>query len=399
MSAIACVHVAGLGAVSPAGSGVGKFWQALFAQPAEPSRAVVPGLPADGKSLRHGYAVSAPPQADAQRFEQLARAAIGEALLDAQARGHSLQGARIGLAIGTAAGDAEVAERQRLNGQAARFALCNPYRAANELAANLPLAIEGPAFAVANACSAGLYALAHAADLINQGEADAMIVVGVELLSRVTQAGFQKMTALDPDRCRPFDALRHGTVLGEGAAALVLVSDALRTSAVSSDTYCRLTGTGLSCDAHHPTAPQPDGRDIRAAVDRAMAQAGVSAAQIALVVPHGTGTPMNDRIEGDMLASVAGAHTTEWSVMPIKSHIGHGAGASGCFSVLAAALALAAREVPPTLHIRHPDAAVPLRFSEQTTALPACLPLRALVNAYGFGGNNISIVLEASAHG
>ncbi len=398
MSTAFSVQLAGLGAVSPAGTGVGEFWQSLFAQPSEPSRAVVPGLPADGKSLRHGYAVAEPQQASAQRFEQLAQIAVGEALADASARGHSLHGARVGLAIGTAAGDAEVAECRRLNGEAARFEVCNPYRAANSLAANLPLAIDGPTFVVANACSAGLYALAHAADLINQGAADAMIVVGVELLSRVTQAGFQRMTALDPDRCRPFDALRHGTVLGEGAAALVLVSEALRASAIGSDTYCRLAGTGLSCDAHHPTAPQPDGRDVRAAVDRALAQAGVAAGQIALVVPHGTGTPMNDRIEGDMLASVAGTHTTEWCVMPIKSHIGHGAGASGSFSVLAAALAMATREVPPTLHIRHPDPALPMRFSEQATTLPAGLPLRALVNAYGFGGNNISIVLERSAH-
>jgi 3-oxoacyl-[acyl-carrier-protein] synthase II len=398
MSATSRVHLAGLGAVSPAGTGVESFWQSLFAPPSEPSRVVVPGLPADGKSLRHGYAVSDPPQGSAQRFDRLAQIAIREALVDARERGHSLHGARVGLAIGTAAGDAEVAESHRLDGRAARFEFCNPYRAADDLAAALPLAIDGPTFAVANACSAGLYALAHGADLINQGAVDAMIVVGVELLSRVTQAGFQKMTALDPDCCRPFDALRHGTVLGEGAAALVLVSDTLHASAIRSHTYCVLAGTGLSCDAHHPTAPQPDGRDVRAAVDRALAQAGCGAGQIALVVPHGTGTPMNDRIEGDMLAAVAGARVTEWCVMPIKSHIGHGAGASGSFSVLAAALALAIREVPPTLHIKHPDPVLPLRFSEHTTYLPAGLPLRALVNAYGFGGNNISIVLERGTH-
>ncbi len=101
----------------------------------------------------------------------------------------------------------------------------HPYRAIDTLPHMLPIQVSGPAFVVANACSAGLHALVHAVDVIRAGMADAMIVIGADLLSHVTQAGFQRMTALDPQRCLPFDVRRRGTVLGEGAAALVLVAD------------------------------------------------------------------------------------------------------------------------------------------------------------------------------
>lgn len=391
----------GLGAVTPAGQGVDKFWNALFRAPGAPTRHAIGGLPDGAGSLRHGYTVSLPAQASAalSRFEQMAVSAIVEALADAQGRGLQLHEATIGLAIGTAAGATEEAEAERLAGRAPQFAACNPYRIVDRLPEHLDLFIlRGPVFAVSNACAAGLYALAHAVDLIADGSVDAMLVVGVETLSRVTQAGFQKMTALDPDRCRPFDAQRRGTVLGEGAAALLLVSPKFAEGRTQ-QAYCQVTSTGTSCDAHHPTAPRPDGRDIRAAVSRALDGAGLRADDVSLVVPHGTGTTLNDHIESDMLHAVFGDAVSDLQVMPIKSHLGHGAGASGAFSVLAAALALAASEVPPALHIETTDAQLALRFRREASTLPDTAHRRALVNAYGFGGSNISVVLERSSHG
>jgi len=395
------VQLAGLGALSPAGLGAGTLWRALFAPPPAPAPLAVPGSLVPGDSWRHGYALPPEARPPVPCFDELAERALAEALADARQRGFQLDGARIGLAVGSAAGDAEGAERLRQQGQAAPFDFCSPHRAADSLperlAARLSLNLEGPCFGIANACAASLYALAHATDLIEQGEADAMLVLGIELLSRVTQAGFQKMTALDPERCLPFDARRRGTVLGEGAAALLLVSGTRVPAPKSLGAYCHVLGYGLSCDAHHPTAPQPEGREVQAAVARALAAADCEAAQIAFVVPHGTGTPLNDRIEAEVLSTVAGERIREWGVLPIKSHLGHSAGASGAFSVLAAALALEARVLPPALHLQQADPAVALRLPDRATPLPAALPLLALVNAYGFGGNNVSVVLERAA--
>lgn len=402
------VYVVGLGATTPLGQNVDSFWQALFHSPADPRRRAVKGLPNDGRSWTHGYGFadhgSNPTGGPVSRFEQLAQAALAEACADAGLEGKPKGEAKgippdlsIGLAIGTAAGDTETAEEIRLTGSLPSFAKCNPYRIVSDLPA-LSLPIDGPVFSVSNACAAALYALAQACDLIADGTVDAMLVVGVEVLSRVTQASFQRMTALDPDCCRPFEASRSGTVLGEGAAALLLVSPVMA-ERLPKRPYCRISAFGASCDAHHPTAPQPEGRDIRFAARRALQAAGVGAEQIGIVVPHGTGTPMNDRIEGDMLAETFAGRLEGLHLLPIKAHLGHSAGASGAFSVLVAAKILATGDVPPTLHIETTDPAVPLLFSRDTARLDRQGIQRALVNAYGFGGNNLSVVLEGMPHG
>lgn len=394
-------QLVGLGAVSPAGADVASLWRALFAAPSAPQRHAVHGFPAGSGSLQHGYAACMPPIADAgtSRFDQLALCAATQALADAGQRGVDLAGLHVGLIVGTAAGQADRAEVCRLAGQVVEFNACHAYSTIDQLIERLPVLIEGPVFSISNACAAGLYALAHAAELLEDGHADAMLVLGVEVLSRVTQAGFQKMTALDPDRCRPFDSARAGTVLGEGASAVLLLSAAVA-QRLGARAYCSLLGAGFSCDAHHPTAPRPDGQGIRDAVRRAVQAAQIAPEGIHLVVPHGTGTPLNDRIEGQMLAELLGGRLDAVAMMTIKAHLGHCAGASGTFSVVAAALALACGVAPPTLHLTQeaadPECALGLRSTSHR--LPDATVCQALVNAYGFGGNNVSMVLQGAAH-
>ena len=131
-----------------------------------------------------------------------------------------------------------------------------------------------------------------------------------------------------------------------------------------------------------------------------MQAANVLAQHIDLVVPHGTGTPLNDRIEGQMLAELLGDRLPTVALMPIKAHIGHCAGASGIFSVVAAAQALASGQTPPTLHLteQQADPECALALHAQAQSLPAAGGCHALVNAYGFGGNNISMVLQGVLH-
>lgn len=397
------VSIVGLGAMCPAGQGVFALWQSLFEPPPFPVSNAHAGLPNDGRSWRHGHAFPKPTHslmsgAKESRFESLAINAIVEACTDARMDLPPWRGVSLGLAIGTAAGDTEPSEHARLSGAAASFEGCNPYAVADRLADLLGLAIDGPVFAVSNACAAALYALTQAVDLILDGTVDAMLVVGTEVLSRVTQSGLHRMTALDPYRCRPFDADRQGTVLGEGAAALLLASPELA-ARLGRVAYCRVIGHGASCDSHHPTAPQPEGRDIRAAMQRALQSSGLSPQQIGMVVPHGTGTPLNDQIEGDLLCEVFGESISNMHLLPIKSHLGHCAGASGAFSAVVAAKAIACGKVPPTLHIDQVDPKVALRFSREPVEFAPATHRSAVINAYGFGGNNVSVVLEGMLRG
>ncbi len=194
-------------------------------------------------------------------FDSLIADVALQALDDAAGRGHALDTLHTGLVLGTAAGDSRRAERHRPEDAVAPYAASHPYRAIDTLPHVLPIQVSGPAFVAANACSAGLHALIHAVDIIRAGMADAMIVIGADLLSTSPNRAFNvRDGARSAARCMPFDVRRLGTVLGEGAAALVLVADS--EAAAHAGSAGRIRGIGVSCDAFHPTAPEPGGRDI-----------------------------------------------------------------------------------------------------------------------------------------
>ncbi|WP_211441731.1 beta-ketoacyl synthase N-terminal-like domain-containing protein [Collimonas humicola] len=396
--------VVGLGAVSPIGDCVAEFWDALFQQPADPTVEAIAGFPEQDQTPRHAYAMPAHHVGcevrgcQASRFESIVAGAIEEALADAGWDDVADEDLVLGFVLGTAAGDTEIAESLRCGGGVPRFAEHNSYRLLDRVGELTGRDFSGPMFAMSNACSAGLYALTQAAELIASGSVDAMCVVSADVLSRVTQASFHRMTALDPERCRPFDADRQGTVFGEGAAAMLLVSPAVA-KRLERRAYCQVRAYGASCDAFHPTSPQPQGRDIGLAIKRALENGRVSSEQIQLMFPHGTGTPMNDRIESDMIEQLFDCSADDFHVLPIKAHIGHCAGASGNFAALVAAKAISLRTAPPTLHIRVPDPDLPLPFPKTAISLAQAPAVRVLVNAYAFGGSNISILLEAPGHG
>ncbi|WP_345812291.1 beta-ketoacyl synthase N-terminal-like domain-containing protein [Paraburkholderia sp. PREW-6R] len=391
--------IVGVSAVSPLGENAAQFWQRLFDLPADPTHNAIHGLADADDTPRHAYPVADAPllafrsEASLSRFDRLVLTAVDQALIDAGWHGEVATTATLGLLLGTAAGDTDTTEHRRSSGGSTCFADDHGYRILDTLTVHSPHAFTGPVMSVSNACSAGLYALTLAAECIANGMADAMCVVGADVLSRVTQAAFHRMTALDPERCRPFDAERQGTVFGEGASAMVLVSPALARRFARA--YCHLRAYGLSCDAHHPTSPGPDGRDVRAAIERALDAGAVSAKQIRMILPHGTGTPANDLIEGRLLAELFDCSSGNVVVLPVKAHIGHSAGASGCFAALAAALAMASGNAPAVRHVHAPDPAIPIRFPDSVRRLHPTDRF-ALVNAYAFGGSNTSVIFEAA---
>ena len=256
---------------------------------------------------------------------------------------------------------------------------------ADRLAARL--GARGPTLTLSTACSAGALAIATAASLIASEEADIALAGGCDALCRLTLNGFGSLLLLDPEGCRPFDARRAGISLGEGAAFLVLEApDAARRRGAR--VLARLEGYGASCDAWHATAPQPEGRGAAAAMRGALEDAGLSSADVDLICAHGTGTPDNDIMEARAFRILFGD-----KVPPFSSHkgcVGHTLAASGALNAVMGIQALQTQTLPPSPRFESVDPSVGL----EPIRAPASAKVRhVLSNAFGFGGNNVAIVL------
>ena len=237
--------------------------------------------------------------------------------------------------------------------------------------------LHGPALTLSTACSSGAEAIATAAELIRAGEADAMVAGGSDALCRLTLNGFASLLVVDPDGCRPFDRDRAGMSLGEGAAFVLLEREPTRPP------LARLAGWGNSCDAHHATAPEPDGRGAEQALRAALASAGLAPGDIDYVNAHGTGTRDNDRAEGRALVRLFDGAPPP--VSSTKRVFGHTLGAAGAIEAVVSVLAIARGFLPgnPGFATRDPECGLePLR----DTVLSK--PRAVLSSSFGFGGNN-----------
>ncbi|MFF6995705.1 beta-ketoacyl synthase N-terminal-like domain-containing protein [Streptomyces sp. NPDC008313] len=245
---------------------------------------------------------------------------------------------------------------------------------------------------VANACSASLYTLALATDLLDLGAADTVVVAGVDTITESTYGLLDRCYPEAPDRVRPFDRARRGMLQGEGAVAVVLRREQ-DGPGTGERVHARVRGVAVNCDASHPSAP--DAKNIAAAVREAHQRAGVRAADIDLVMLHGTGTPLNDEAESTALGAVFGGVTPSPYMTAIKSMTGHTAGASGLHSLVAAVDVLRTGTVPPTVYLDDPvDAVADFRLV-RGAAEQSAQPLRlAQIDSFGFGGLNAVAVVE-----
>jgi 3-oxoacyl-[acyl-carrier-protein] synthase II len=388
------VLVTGLGVVSCLGNDLEAYWAGLLRAHSVPAPTPDPHARMDNR-LIYGVGEMAPPALregvpNPGRGSTYALHAAESALRDAGlgevADGNG--GAGIGVAIGTAVGDISLFEAAGVGGAVPRDRDGYPFKVSSSLAAQF--GTTGPTVSVSTACSSSLYSISLAADAIRDGTADVIIAGGAESYTRVGGACFNRMGGLDPDRCQPFSAQRQGTVFGEGAAVMILESESHARSRGWTRFYASIDGAGWSCDGHHATAPEPQATQIVRAVHAALDDAGLSPADIGVVVPHGTGTPLNDTIESRALDEVFGPFIKAIPVYSLKAMLGHTAGAAGAFSLLTAALMLHRDAVPPNVTIRTPDPSCPFELLTE-----AAQPARgaALVSGYAFGGNNISVVV------
>ena len=251
-----------------------------------------------------------------------------------------------------------------------------------------------------SACASGAEAIGYGIDMIKSGRADIVVAGGTEAaIFELNVAAFAAMRALslrndEPERAsRPFDKNRDGFVLGEGAGILVLESESHAASR-SARVYAVAAGAGYSCDAHHIAQPAPDGAGARAAISRALVNAGVSASQIAHVNAHATSTPAGDVLEARAIAAALGEAAANVVVSSTKSMTGHLLGGAGAVESVAAILALRDRMAPPTINLDDPEDDLGVEIAVKPTELQSHgpEPMAVLNNSFGFGGSNVAIV-------
>jgi 3-oxoacyl-[acyl-carrier-protein] synthase II len=226
-------------------------------------------------------------------------------------------------------------------------------------------------------------------DLIQQEAAEVMVCGGTEPLCRITYSAFNALHAVDPDYCRPFDRNRQGLTLGEGAGILILESldHALSRGA---KIYGEVLGCGISCDAKHMTAPDPNATGAVDAMTAALNDAGICPEDVDYINAHGTATPANDRMETRGIKAVFGDRAQRIPVSSTKSMIGHTLGAAGAIEAVACMLAIEHCFVPPTIHHETPDEGCDLDLVPEV-ARQAAVDI-VLSNSFAFGGNNTCLV-------
>ena len=397
-----------MGAITPVGLGVKAYWDGLITGKCGVGRITrfdASDLPVQIAAELKGFdPADFMPKTLARTmspFMQFAYAAAEEAITDS-GLAIEQESDRVGIVMGTAMdGVTTVADTQAAydagHKVGPRFV---PMTIGNIAAAQIAIVhgIRGPSFTLNTACSAGGDAIMTAAMLLRSGEADAVLAVGGEsILCSIVVAGLAQAKALsrrndDPEQaCRPFDLDRDGFVIGEGGGALVIetLEHALARGA---RIHAVLAGYANTSDAHHVTAPCPDGAGAAACMKRALARAGMQPSDIGYINAHGTSTKLGDKAETQAIKAVFGDRESVPPISATKSATGHLMGAGGLTEAIACIKAIQEGILPPTLHLDTPDPDCDLDYVPNV-ARKAQIHA-AMTNSLGFGGQNSSIILS-----
>ena len=384
------VVVTGLGVVTSCGIGVEPFWQGLLG-PAPVGRS----RPVEGLDVSALFGPKEVRRAD--RFVQLAAVAADEAVESAGGI-EALRGDpdRSGTVIGTGVGGLDtICEQHRVllekgPGRVSPFLV--PMIMCNRASADISMryGLRGPCEATVTACAAGAQSIANAGRLIASGRCDVMLAGGTEApLSDLGIAGFANMTALSSSGVSmPFDVGRDGFVIGEGAGVIVL-EERSRAIARGAHLYAELAGAASTADAHHITAPSPDGSGAARCMELALGDALLSPADVAHVNTHGTSTPPGDAAEAEAIYKVFGPAGPP--VTSVKGVLGHTLAAAGAIEAVAVALSMQHGQIPPTTGTHNVDPA--FQLDVVLDGPRDWEPGPVISNSFGFGGHNGCLVL------
>ena len=401
------VVVTGMGVKSPAGNTIDTFWETLLAAAGTAAGPIERvdvsdwpvGFACEVKGFDPEEYIEAKEMRRTDRVAQLGYAAAVDAIKQAGDLG--LDPARIGVVAGTGVGGLDTQEREEIvvyeKGPTRVSPFLVPMMMTNATAAMISMGhgFRGPNLCIATACAAGTNAIGEAAHIIRYGGADAIIAGGSEMaITKVGMAAFARMGALSTRRddpagaSRPFDASRDGFVMGEAGAFLVL-EEYEHAVARGATILGEILGYGRTADAHHITAPSPDGAGMIGAMEAAIADAQISATDIGHVNAHGTSTPLNDSAESAAIYKVfSGAPPP---VVSTKGVTGHCIGAAGAVECIAALLAATTGTVPPTANHIEKGEGIEVDVVAGSPREVGVKP--ALSNSFGFGGHNATLVV------
>lgn len=399
------VFITGLGALTPIGNDVPTFWANLLAGKSGAGRITL----FDTKDMPYNIACEVKgfdpldytDKQTARRYSRssiFALAVIKQALVDSGLVIDASNRDMVGIMMATGGGGITEMENGSIDMDRRGWRTVGPFAVpkvmpnAVSCVASIEVGARGPVMTSTAACASGHYSIIEAYHFLQRGEADVMIAGGSEsTMSMLTMSAFGRMGPLssrvdDPEHaCRPFSVDRDGFVAGEGAAAMVLETEehARRRGA---RIYGEVLGGRLTADAYHITAPDPEGDGAARALAGALKNARLQPTDIDVVYAHGTGTVLNDSGESKALKRVFAEHVYAMKVTSIKSMVGHGLGAAGAQSAVAAALTLSQGIISPTINYTpDPEIDVPI-VGNQFERMDAH---RAIVNAFGFGGQNV----------
>jgi 3-oxoacyl-[acyl-carrier-protein] synthase II len=408
------VVVTGLGALTPIGNTLSTYWEGLLSgtSGAAPITYFDPALfkTQFACELKNFNPLDHFDRKEARkndRFAQYALVAVKEAIEDAQLPLDTVDKDRVGVIWGAGIGGLETFQNEVLNFAAAnenpRF---NPFFIPKMIADIAPGLISiqygfrGPNFATVSACASASNAMIDALNYIRLGYADVIVTGGSE--AAVTKAGiggFNAMHALskrndDPKTAsRPFDKNRDGFVLGEGAGALILESYEHAT-ARGATIYAELAGGGLSADAHHMTAPHPEGLGATKVMENCLRDAQLKPSDVDAINMHGTSTPLGDIAESNAIVRVFGDHTYRMNINSTKSMTGHLLGAAGAIEAIASIMAMKHSIVPPTINHSTADDKIDPRINFTFGEAQERTVNVAMSNTFGFGGHNACVLFK-----
>ena len=325
------------------------------------------------------------------RTDQFALIASEEAM---KASGiHSYPTEEIGVCLGAGAGgmfEAETYHREILLKGKSRPSLIWPFipsfttdRVAERFG------FSGPKFTVTTACSSSATAIGYGADLIHSGRCKAVLCGGSEALSELTFGGFNSLKAMDPSPCKPFDRKRAGMSLGEGAGILILedFDEALKRGV---KIYAGFLGYGIGGEAYHITAPEPTGMREARMMREALEEGGIAPSEVDYINAHGTGTPLNDKVETLSIKNVFREKAYSIPISSIKSSVGHCLGSAGAIEAVASILSMVHQFIPPTLNHQKGDGDCDLDY---VAGKSRDMEVKVVLsNSFAFGGNCTSLV-------
>ena len=406
------VVVTGLGVISAIGNDAPTFWQALKDGKSGVSR-ITSFDPTGFDSQVAGevkgfdpafYGMTHKDTKRMDKFVQYAVAAAKEAIANAGLALDKEDRTRIGVLIGSGIGSLRIMEEEcRVyfdKGPSRISPFLIPMLIVNEASGHVAInfGLKGPNSCVATACASGSHAIGDAFKIVERGDADVMVCGGTESCVTATGVGgFCALRALSsrnnaPQKAsRPFDAQRDGFVMAEGCG-LVILETLEHAKKRGAHIYAEITGYGMSCDAYHITAPDPEGDGAARAMKEALRDAKLKPEDVDYINAHGTSTKLNDKVETLAIKRAFGAHAKKVMVSATKSMTGHLLGASGGVEFIACCLAIKDQVIPPTINYEYPDPDCDLDYVPNTSR--AAKVNVCMSNSLGFGGHNASLIVR-----